>query len=221
MTMKNAPLLLLVSMAVSSVVYGQQSVPAGSTVFVDTNNGFDIFILAALQAKHVPLVLVSSRDKADYILDSALFHSSEFVATQKVAGTYRVSESAFKLTSKSGEVVFAYAATKGMFSKGKQSVAEACAKHLKRVVSDQQAPVVRNGTASLAGVLDITFTSAPPNALVIIGGAALGRTPFTAKLPTGAYKVTFSLAGYTSSIETIGVGAGYPLAVDAKLLAIQ
>ena len=100
MTMKNAPLLLLVSMAVSSVVYGQQSVPAGSTVFVDTNNGFDIFILAALQAKHVPLVLVSSRDKADYILDSALFHSSEFVATQKVAGTYRVSESAFKLTSK-------------------------------------------------------------------------------------------------------------------------
>lgn len=111
-------------------------VPAGSTIYVDSNNGFDLFILAAFQAKGVPLKLVSSRDKADFILDSSLFHDKEFTATGNVAGTYRVSEAAFKLTTKAGEIVWAYAATKGLLSKGgKQSVAESCAKHIKDLIA--------------------------------------------------------------------------------------
>jgi len=217
--MNRATLLLLGCIAVSA--YGQQSIPAGSSVFVDTNNGFDIFILAALQNKHVPLVLVSSRDKADYVLDSALFHSQEFAATQKIAGTYRVSESAFKLTTKSGEIIWAYAATKGMFSKGKQSVAEACAKHLKTIVSAQQTSMMRYGTAPVVGVLEITFTSTPANALVSIGGQALGRTPFVTKLSPGFYKATFSVAGFASSVQNMTVGLGNPTTVDATLQALQ
>jgi hypothetical protein len=109
-------------------------IPAGSKIYVDTNNGFDLFILAAFQVKHVNAQLVSAAEKADYVLDSSLFHSHEFAATEKAAGSYRVSEAAFKLTSKSGEIVWAYAATKGILSRGKQSVAEACAKHLKEIV---------------------------------------------------------------------------------------
>jgi hypothetical protein len=65
--------------------------PAGSSIYVDSNNGFDIFIQAAFQAKHLNVRIVSSADKADYVLDSSLFHSQEFAATQKVAGTYRTS----------------------------------------------------------------------------------------------------------------------------------
>jgi hypothetical protein len=216
--MKKVPLLLLACIAVSA--YGQQSIPAGSSVFVDTNNGFDIFILAALQNKHVPLVLVSSRERADYVLDSALFHTDAFVATNKVAGTYRVSESAFKLTTKSGEIIWAYAATKGMFSKGKQSVAEACAKHLKHIVSQnmqraQLSPVIQNG------VIEVTFTSTPANTLVTIGGMGLGRTPFTTKLAPGFYKATFSVAGFASSVQNMQVGLGYPTTIDATLQALQ
>ena len=111
----------------------KRKIPADSKVYVDTNNGFDIFIVAALEAKHVPLKVVPTRDTADYVLDSSLFHDAGFIATTKAAGTYRISEAAFKLTSKSGDVVWAYAATKGLLSRGggKQSVAEACAKHLK------------------------------------------------------------------------------------------
>ena len=139
--MKTTTLIRTITIAVTLVLsslYAQhknETIPAGSTIYVDTNNGFDLFILAAFQAKHVPLKLVSSVDKADYVLDSSLFHEGGFVATQKAAGTYRISEAAFKLTTKSGDVVWAYAATKGMLSKGggKQSVAEACAKHLKGV----------------------------------------------------------------------------------------
>jgi len=41
----------------------------------------------------------------------------------------------------------------------------------------------------VGGLMEITFTSNPVNALVIIGGMALGRTPFT-KLPPGLYKAS-------------------------------
>ena len=110
---------------------GQRLAP-GSTIYVDTNNGFDIFIMAAFREKHVPVKLVNSPDGADYILDSSLFHSGGDVATKSFATTTRLSEAAFSLTSKSGLVIWAYAATKGSFlgRGGKQSVAEACAKHV-------------------------------------------------------------------------------------------
>jgi hypothetical protein len=111
-----------------------RSIPAGSTIYVDTNNGFDTFVLAALQSKRVPLRLVSSRENADYVLDSSLFHTGELVATPKFAVAGRISEAAFKLTAKSGDIIWAYAVTKGLLTAGKQSVAEACAKHLKEIV---------------------------------------------------------------------------------------
>jgi hypothetical protein len=113
----------------------KRTIPAGSKIYVNSNNGFEIFIQAAFQSKHVKAVIVSTPEQADYILESSIFHAQEATATQKIAGTYILSEAAFKLTSKSGEVIWAYAATKGPFSHGpKQAVAEACAKHLKEII---------------------------------------------------------------------------------------
>jgi len=73
--------------------------------------------------------------------------------------------------------------------------------------------------AVVGGLIEITFTSNPANAVVIIGGMALGRTPFTTKLPPGAYKATFAVYGYSNSVENIAVGAGYPTTVNAMLQA--
>lgn len=112
-------------------------IPPGSKIYVDSNNGFDIFIDAALKGK-TDLQLVTRPEDADYILDSSVFHSGEFVATQKVAVAYRTSEAAFKLTSRDGNIVWAYAVTKGLMGRGKQSVAEACAKHLNEAVIRQK-----------------------------------------------------------------------------------
>ena len=74
-------------------------------------------------------------------------------------------------------------------------------------------------TTSTEGIIDITFTSTPANALVSIGGMALGRTPFTTKIPLGYYKATFSVYGYANSIESLSVGNGYPTTVNAMLQA--
>ena len=133
-------ILFVVTLSVLGAHHPSPTIPPGSKIFVNSNNGFDIFILAAFRAKEVPLQVVSSSDKADYTLDSTLFHSQEVAATQQAAGTYRISEAAFKLTSKAGDIVWAYAVTKGMMSRGQQSVAEACAKHLK---DDLHLPIAR------------------------------------------------------------------------------
>ncbi len=111
-----------------------KTIPSGSKIFIDSNNGFGIFIEAAFQAKGLKVEMVSKADDADYVLDSSLFHDTEFTAVHGNATTYRISEAAFKLTSKSGDIVWAYAVTKGILSRGKQSVAEACAKHLNEII---------------------------------------------------------------------------------------
>jgi hypothetical protein len=63
--------------------------------------------------------------------------------------------------------------------------------------------------ATGGGLLNIAFTSTPANALVTIGGMAIGRTPFTTKLPPGFYKATFAVVGYANSVENMTVGGGY------------
>ncbi len=118
---------------------GPTIIGQGSSVYVNSNKGFDIFILAAFGNKHVSLKFVSTPEQVDYILDSSLFHDDGFVATRGSATTYQISEAALKLTSKTGNVAWAYAATKGLFSgSGKKAVAEACAKQLKALMEGKE-----------------------------------------------------------------------------------
>ena len=141
----------------------QGTIRPGSAVYVDSDNGFDIFIMAAFQAKHVPLRVVSSPDKADYTLHCEVFRVFSAVVATKATTTTRASEVgepppssrdasgsaetksvataggrtsevAVKLISKSGDLVWAYAVTKGITVRN-QPFAEAIAKHLKDVVA--------------------------------------------------------------------------------------
>jgi hypothetical protein len=82
-----------------------------------------------------------------------------------------------------------------------------------RPPSPAPTPTVTNG------LVEFTFTSTPANAVVSIGGMAIGRTPFTVKLPPGYYKATFAVVGYANSIEDITVGSGYPTTVNTTLKA--
>jgi hypothetical protein len=111
-------------------------IPADSKIYVNANNGFDIFLSAAFRSKGVRLQFTPSPDKADYILDSSLFRSREWLETQRI-GSHPVEEAAFKLISRSGDTVWAYAVTKGYLTRGMQSIAEACAKHLRNRVESE------------------------------------------------------------------------------------
>jgi len=126
------------ALAFSGILASAQVIPIGSSVYVNANNGFDIFIDAAMQSKGVPVVLVSSADKADYVLDSSLFHMTGFIATRKFSTATMDMDAAFKLTDKSGTIVWSYVVMKGMLSRGHRSVSESCAKHLKEAMVGKQ-----------------------------------------------------------------------------------
>jgi hypothetical protein len=112
-------------------------VPAGSRVFVEASDGFDTYLAAALQKKKVPVVLVADRERADYELQGVSDHQKAGWAKVVFLGQIHSDEQAsVKLVEiKSGEIVFAYAVNKKNSLHGRQTAAEACAKHMKDVVA--------------------------------------------------------------------------------------
>lgn len=117
-----------------SVDQSAKSIERGSRVYVaPMEGGFDTFLVAAVVKKQVPMVVVTDRNKADYEITG--------IAESEKAGWAKMlfmgSEQSRELASvkiveiKSGEVVYGYAVHKGNSYRGKQSAAEACAKHLK------------------------------------------------------------------------------------------
>jgi hypothetical protein len=96
-------------------------VPAGSKIYIAIRDRFDTYLTAALRKSKVPLVVVSEKDKADY----------EFSGIPS-------EHSAVKLVNvKAREVVFAYTITKRDAKHGPQTVAEACAQHMKEAFAGE------------------------------------------------------------------------------------
>jgi hypothetical protein len=68
-----------------------------------------------------------------------------------------------------------------------------------------------------SALVDITFASNPPGALVSFSGMSFSNTPFVTKLQPGAYSVKLTLAGYSNWETEITVEAGKPATVVAQL----
>lgn len=112
-------------------------IKSGARVFIDPmEGGFDNFIVAGIQKKHVPLVIVIDRSKADYEINGISDTEKAGWAKMMFLGSQQSNEEAsIKVTDlKAGEVVFAYSVHKMNSYKGKQSAGEACAKHLKEII---------------------------------------------------------------------------------------
>jgi hypothetical protein len=113
---------------------GEKVIPLHARVFITPiENGFETYLAAALVKKDVPLTVVTIKEKADFEISG--ISDSEKAGWAKMAffGSGQSKEQAsIKVTNlKTGVVAFAYAVNKGSAARGKQSAAEACAKHLK------------------------------------------------------------------------------------------
>ena len=113
-----------------------RAIPAGSKIWIESADGFDTFLTAAIMKKNVPVVVVSDREKADFEITAA--SETEKTSWAKVIflkQTGSKEEASMKVVNrKTSAVVFAYSVHKRNSARGKQSSAEACAKHLKEVV---------------------------------------------------------------------------------------
>jgi len=109
-------------------------IPKGAKVFVaPMPDGFDNYLKAAIDKKKVPVVVVTDKSTAQYQITGASETQKAGVAKKVLAWDWRSTEEASIQVAnlESGEVVFAYAVHLQSSNHGKQSSAEACAKHLK------------------------------------------------------------------------------------------
>jgi len=110
-----------------------QKIPAGSKVYVAPMEGFETFLSTAIAKKKVPIQIVQERDKAEYEITGVAESKKAGAAKVLIMGSWHSNEDAsIRVTNiKSGEVAYAYSVHKDNSAHGKQSTAEACAKHLK------------------------------------------------------------------------------------------
>jgi hypothetical protein len=112
-------------------LFSQDAVPPGAKVFIAPMNGYESFIKTAIGKKKVPIVVVELRDDADFEMSGAAETQKAGAAKILLTGSWHSTEDAtIKLTNlKTSVVAFAYSVHKSDSAHGKQSSAEACAKH--------------------------------------------------------------------------------------------
>jgi hypothetical protein len=123
-------------LGVSGVAVGQQPIAAGSKVYIEPMNGFETYMAAAIQKKKVPLIVVSDETVADYVMTGTAEHQKAGWAKVAFTGNIHSDEQASvsMVSTKTKELVFAYAVNKKNTLHGEQTSAEACAKHLKEKI---------------------------------------------------------------------------------------
>lgn len=109
------------------------AIPAGSTVYIAPMDGFENYLAAAFEKKHVPLTIVGDKDKADFIITGTSAHQKAGWAKMVFMGNIHSNDAASitVTNAKTSAVAFAYAVDKKNTMHGQQTAAEACAKHLK------------------------------------------------------------------------------------------
>jgi hypothetical protein len=116
---------------------GIKYIPAGSKVFITPlEGGFEIYLAASLVKKQVPVLIVNDRSKADFEITGISESEKAGWAKMLFMGSQQSAEQAsIKVVNlKTDVIAFAYTVNKGNSVRGKQSAAEACAKHLKEKI---------------------------------------------------------------------------------------
>jgi hypothetical protein len=129
-------LLSLAAFACFAALSAPKAIPQGAKVFVAPMNGYETYIKAAIQKKKLPLVVVEERDRAEFEISGSA-ESQKAGAAKKIImlDWHSTEQASVRITNlKSSEVVFAYSVHKASSAHGKQSSAEACAKHMKDAI---------------------------------------------------------------------------------------
>lgn len=128
----------------TAVEQSQKRIPPGAKVYINPIDGFETYLVAGFERKKVPLVVVSKQEEADFEITGTikvrepskwekLAGIAATVAGERVVDVNSEVNVAISVKNlKSGEIVFGYA-WQGK-SRGQQSAAEACAKHLKKKI---------------------------------------------------------------------------------------
>ena len=110
-----------------------KKIAPNSKVFLAPMGGFEDELKTAIEKKKVPVVLVTDKSQADYVITGTSETEKAGAAKKVIMLNWHSNEQASitVFDNKSGDAVFAYSVNKKSSAHGKRSTAEACAKHLK------------------------------------------------------------------------------------------
>jgi hypothetical protein len=117
--------------------FGAMQIPRGAKVFITPlDNGYHIYLAAAIQKKEVPVVIITDKSRADFELSAVTESEKAGWAKMLFMNSGASAEQAsFQLVNvKTTAVVFGYNVNKSNSARGKQSSSESCAKHLKEKI---------------------------------------------------------------------------------------
>lgn len=136
MTAKSATLMEKTSAVLTPTDTASKIIPQNASVYVAPMEGFETYIISALNNKRVPLTVVNDRSKAEFEITGTSESQKAGWSKMLLTGSIQSAEQASINVSniKTGTVVFAYSVNKRNSVHGKQSSAEACAKHLKEKI---------------------------------------------------------------------------------------
>lgn len=122
----------------STATAASNAVQPGARVYVRDINGLGPYLTAALARKSVPLVVTNDRGKADFEIDGISESERSGWSKMMFTGSAQSREEASIIVTdlRTGDVVFAYTVNKENAIRGRQSAAEAVAKHIKRFLED-------------------------------------------------------------------------------------
>jgi hypothetical protein len=136
--------LMMMVMALCVLATAQENskaIPAGAKVYINPmNDGFDTYLTSALAKKKVPLTVVTDKAQAEFEISGTSDTKKAGAAKKILLLSWHSSEQAsITVTNmKTGESVWAYSVNKKDSAHGKQSTAEACAKHLKEKIQSRK-----------------------------------------------------------------------------------
>ena len=135
---------------------GTVPIPAGARVVIAPMGGFETYFAAAIREKKVPVVLTLDRASAQYFVVStnaewrgfvygsgASWNNSGGTAGASASSTRGLEASIMIIDARTKDVVWAYEVHKSshgsllfgtLGARGQQSIAEACAKHLRTYI---------------------------------------------------------------------------------------
>ena len=75
---KDGPMNRMVAVALlafsASMIAQTPKLRSGSTIYIEPMNGYETYLAAALMKRHVPLLVIMDRTKADFIVASTISH---------------------------------------------------------------------------------------------------------------------------------------------------
>ena len=117
------------------------AIPAGATLYIEPHEGFETYVAAAFLKKSVPMVVITEKEKADFILTATTERGDKPSWSQTIfLGKTKSNEDASItiVNAKTKAVHFAYSVHKYNAHHGQQSTAESIAKNVKNKINSRK-----------------------------------------------------------------------------------